>query len=132
MLVIYLTINTAEGESNLIRNIQFLINCAIYMHSLFGIIFVLFLLKLSAGKGCYNYDLPMSTKAGIKLTFRNFIYSCLLMSGNKKYCKQHTLQCLLKQAWGGAKSLERGAENLWRTGVRLPHKNLALKCLEMK
>ena len=50
MLVSYLT-NTAKDESNLIRNIQFLINCLINMQSLFGITFVLFLLKLSAGKG---------------------------------------------------------------------------------
>ena len=38
----YLT-NTAEDQSNLIRNIQLLINCVKNMHSLFGITFVLFI-----------------------------------------------------------------------------------------
>ena len=33
--------NTAEDKSNLIRNIQFLINCVNNMHSSFGITFVL-------------------------------------------------------------------------------------------
>ena len=44
--------NSAEDESDLIRNIQFNSNlCIVYMHSLFGITFILYLLKLSAGKG---------------------------------------------------------------------------------
>ena len=46
--------NTAEDESDLIRNIQFFLQnvckCVNILHSLFGITFVLFLLKLSAGK----------------------------------------------------------------------------------
>ena len=42
----------AEDESDLIRNIQFKSNvCIINTHSLFGITFILHLLKLSAGKG---------------------------------------------------------------------------------
>ena len=48
---IYLA-NSAEDESDLIQNIQFNSNlCIINMHSLFGITFILNLLKLSAGKG---------------------------------------------------------------------------------
>ena len=46
--------NTAEDESNPIRNIPFLINCVNNMHSLFRITFVLFLLKSSAGKGLWS------------------------------------------------------------------------------
>ena len=46
--------NTAEGESNLIRNIPFLMNCVDNMHSLFRITFVSFLLKSSAGKGLWS------------------------------------------------------------------------------
>ena len=52
----YGVINSAEDESDLIGTLQFDSNlCIINMHSLFGITFILYLLKLSAGKGFCVY-----------------------------------------------------------------------------
>ena len=74
--------NSAEDESDLIRNIQFNSNLRIInMHSLFGITFILYLLKLSAGKGfcraifsvCYNISPP---NFAILLILRSSLYNC--------------------------------------------------------